>query len=135
MTAMPHRPPLPDGPFLVVGLARSGLAVADLLAQLWHEVRAADAGPIADEARTRLEQRGIDVRAPSQGLELLAGAHTVVKSPGVPQTAPVVETARERGVRVVGELEIAWRLLPNEFIAVTGSNGKTTTTELIGHIH
>ena len=43
--------------------------------------------------------------------------------------------ARSRGLPVLGELELAWRLLPNEFIAVTGTNGKTTTTEWIGHIH
>ena len=60
---------------------------------------------------------------------------TVVKSPGVPQEAPVVAGARRRGSRVVGELEIGWRLLPNDFVAITGSNGKTTTTELVGHIH
>jgi UDP-N-acetylmuramoylalanine--D-glutamate ligase len=59
----------------------------------------------------------------------------VVKSPGVPQEAPVVAGARRRGTRVVGELEIGWRLLANDFVAITGSNGKTTTTELIGHIH
>ena len=53
----------------------------------------------------------------------------------MPQQAPVVAAARRRGVRVVGELEIGWRLLANEFVAVTGSNGKTTTAELIGHIH
>jgi UDP-N-acetylmuramoylalanine--D-glutamate ligase len=65
----------------------------------------------------------------------LAGARTVVKSPGVPQDAPPIVAARERGLRVVGEVEIGWRLLPNEFLAVTGSNGKTTTVELIGHVH
>ncbi len=59
----------------------------------------------------------------------------VVKSPGVPAQAPVIAQARSRGMRVIGELELAWRLLPNEFIAVTGTNGKTTTVELIGHIH
>ncbi|MCW2951972.1 MAG: UDP-N-acetylmuramoylalanine/D-glutamate ligase, partial [Conexibacter sp.] len=62
-------------------------------------------------------------------------AGTLVKSPGVPHDAPVVAAARARGLAVVGELELAWRLLPNEFVAVTGTNGKTTTTELIGHIH
>ena len=61
---------------------------------------------------------------------------TVVKSPGVPQEAAVVAAARERGLEVVGELELAWRLLPGpEFVAVTGTNGKTTTTELLGAIH
>jgi UDP-N-acetylmuramoylalanine--D-glutamate ligase len=59
----------------------------------------------------------------------------VVKSPGVPAQAPVIAAARERGLPVLGEVELAWRLIPNEFIAVTGTNGKTTTTELVGHIH
>jgi UDP-N-acetylmuramoylalanine--D-glutamate ligase len=59
----------------------------------------------------------------------------VVKSPGVPAEAPVVAAARARGIPVLGELELAWRLLPNPFIAITGTNGKTTTTELVGHIH
>ena len=58
-----------------------------------------------------------------------------MKSPGVPKEAPVIAAARERGLEVVGELELAWRLLPNEFIAVTGTNGKTTTVELLGAMH
>ena len=59
----------------------------------------------------------------------------VVKSPGVAQDAPVVSAARERGLEVTGELELAWRLIPNAFCAVTGTNGKTTTTELVGHLY
>jgi UDP-N-acetylmuramoylalanine--D-glutamate ligase len=130
---VPHeRPPRPDGPFLVVGLKRSGLAVARALHGAGAEVRACDAGD-ADSAE--LAALGVEVRAPDSGLDLLPGTRTLVKSPGVPQDAPVVAAARERGVLVVGEVEIAWRMLPNEVIAVTGSNGKTTTTEWIGHIH
>src|SRR4051794_15026537 len=129
------RPPLPDGPFVVVGLARSGLAVAAALRAAGAEVRACDAGMVPDDARARLEADGVVVRAPDAGLDLLPGARTLVKSPGVPQTAPVVRAARERGMTVLGEVEVAWRMLPNDVIAVTGSNGKTTTTELIGHIH
>ena len=53
----------------------------------------------------------------------------------MPQDAPVVQAARERGIEVTGELELAWRLIPNDFCAVTGTNGKTTTTELIGHLY
>src|SRR6202035_5016886 len=60
---------------------------------------------------------------------------TLIKSPGVPQSEPTVVGARRRGIPVLGELELAWRLLGNEFIAVTGTNGKTTTSEWIGHIH
>ncbi len=126
------RPPLPDGPFLVVGLKRSGLAVARALREAGAEVRACDAG---DADVTELAALGIDARAPDSGIDLLPGTKTLVKSPGVPQTAVVVVAARERGIPVVGEVEIAWRLLPQAWIAVTGSNGKTTTTEWIGHIH
>ena len=68
------------------------------------------------------------------GVELLDRVACVVKSPGVPNEAPVIVAARERGLTVLGELELAWRLLPNRFVAVTGTNGKTTTTELLGAI-
>ncbi len=53
----------------------------------------------------------------------------------MPADAPVIAQARARGMHVIGELELAWRMLANEFIAVTGTNGKTTTVELVGHIH
>jgi UDP-N-acetylmuramoylalanine--D-glutamate ligase len=85
------------------------------------------------EAAASLED--VELRLRSDGLDLLPRAQTVVKSPGVPREAPVIVAARERGVEVVGELELAWRLLPNEFIAVTGTNGKTTTVELLGAIY
>ena len=58
----------------------------------------------------------------------------MVKSPGVPASAPAIVAARERGLVVIGELELSWRLLPNRFCAVTGTNGKTTVVELLGHI-
>jgi UDP-N-acetylmuramoylalanine--D-glutamate ligase len=132
---VPSRPPLPEGPFLVVGLARSGLAVARLLREQGAEVRATDARAVGEEALAELAgARDRDAGADS-GLDLLPGTRTVVKSPGVPQQAPVVEQAARAGLAVVGELEVAWRLIPNDVIAVTGSNGKTTTVELIGHIH
>jgi UDP-N-acetylmuramoylalanine--D-glutamate ligase len=129
------RPPLPPGPFLVVGLARSGIAAALALRARGGEVVGCDTGPVSDGVRAELEAVGVAVRAPAEGVELLASASTVVKSPGVPQQALVVASARRRGMRVIGELEVGWRLLPNEFVAVTGSNGKTTTAELIGHMH
>ena len=129
------RPPLPPGPFLVVGLARSGVAAALALRSQRAEVVGCDAADIAPEVRATLERAGVRVEAPDEGVALVPRARTVVKSPGVPQEAPAIKLARARQVLVVGELEIAWRLLPQEFVAVTGSNGKTTTVELIGHIH
>jgi UDP-N-acetylmuramoylalanine--D-glutamate ligase len=122
------RPPLPEGPFLVVGLARSGAAAMRLLAG-HGEVVGVDAGE-PPEARD-LPNAHLN----TSGVELLEGVRTVVKSPGVPREAPVVEAALRRGIEVTGELELAWRLLPNPFVAVTGTNGKTTTVELLGAIH
>jgi UDP-N-acetylmuramoylalanine--D-glutamate ligase len=120
------RPPLPEGPYLVVGLARSGTAAVRMLRE-HGEVLAVDSGT-PDVPADIEAQLGVD------GVGLLDAVACVVKSPGVPNEAPVVAAARERGIPVLGELELAWRLLPNRFVAVTGTNGKTTTTELLGAI-
>jgi UDP-N-acetylmuramoylalanine--D-glutamate ligase len=111
---MGWRPDPPPGPYLVVGLARSGQALLELL---------------GDQARGVDRKRGDDTPV------ALEGMRCVIKSPGVPQDAPVIVAAHERGIPVIGEIEFAWRLLPNEFIAVTGTNGKTTTVGLLGEIH
>jgi UDP-N-acetylmuramoylalanine--D-glutamate ligase len=129
---MKPRPPLPAGPYLIVGLARSGVAAALTLTERGEQVTGVDSGRPDVE---RLVAAGVAVHLESDGVALLGGIGCVVKSPGVPARAPVVEAARRRGVAVIGELELAWRMLPNEFIAVTGTNGKTTTVELVGHIH
>jgi UDP-N-acetylmuramoylalanine--D-glutamate ligase len=126
------RPPLPGGPYLVVGLARSGQAAARLLAKRGERVAGCDSG--APEGWRELREAGVDVRLEADGIELLDGARCVVKSPGVPNDAPVVAAARARDIAVIGELELAWRLLPYRFVAVTGTNGKTTVTELLGHV-
>jgi UDP-N-acetylmuramoylalanine--D-glutamate ligase len=137
VTALPpprkDRPPLPPGPFLVVGLARSGIAAARLLAGRGETVRGVDAGfPAGAEG---LREVGVEVHLDTDGVAQLEGTRTVVKSPGVPREAPVIAAALGRGVEVVGELELAWRLLPNRFVGVTGTNGKTTTVELLGHLY
>jgi UDP-N-acetylmuramoylalanine--D-glutamate ligase len=127
------RPPLPGGPFLVVGLARSGSAIANVLAERGETVLGVDSG--SPEEAAGLEQAGVEVSLGVEGTRQLDRARTVVKSPGVPQDAAVIRTARERGIEVTGEVELAWRLIPNAFCAVTGTNGKTTTSELIGHLY
>jgi UDP-N-acetylmuramoylalanine--D-glutamate ligase len=133
------RPPLPGGPYLVVGLARSGVAAALTLHARGEEVIGCDAGargiPALDDAAQRLSAVGVEVHLDASGDALAARAGTLIKSPGVPKNAPVVAAAKARGIPVLGELELAWRVLENEFIAVTGTNGKTTTTEWIGHVH
>jgi UDP-N-acetylmuramoylalanine--D-glutamate ligase len=110
----------------VVGLARSGTAAVRML-RGHGDVLAVDSG-------TPELPSDIDAHLGVGGVELLDGVACVVKSPGVPSEAAVIASARERGIPVLGELELAWRLLPNRFVAVTGTNGKTTTTELLGAI-
>jgi UDP-N-acetylmuramoylalanine--D-glutamate ligase len=117
----------------VVGLARSGVAAALALRARGAQVIGVDTG--APTGLDALSAAGVELHLGEQGLSLLERASTVVKSPGVPAESPVIARARACGMFVVGELELAWRLLANEFIAVTGTNGKTTTVELIGHIY
>jgi UDP-N-acetylmuramoylalanine--D-glutamate ligase len=132
MTASKTRPPVPEGPYLVVGLARSGQAAARLLAGRGEQVIGVDLG--SPPGAAGLREAGVEVNLDGEGIEQLREARCLVKSPGVPGDAPVVAAARERGMPVLGELELAWRLLPNRFVAVTGTNGKTTATELLGEI-
>ena len=124
------RPPLPGGPYLVVGLARSGAAAALALAARGEQVIGTDRAGLEP---SELVAAGVELTA--DGTAALERVGCVVKSPGVGAAEPLIAAARERGIVVIGELELAWRLLPNEFVAVTGTNGKTTTVELIGAIY
>jgi UDP-N-acetylmuramoylalanine--D-glutamate ligase len=127
------RPELPRGPYLVVGLARSGQAAARMLAEAGEGVVAVDSG--RPEGAAGLRELGVEVVLDEDGLALLEGARTVVKSPGVPREAAVIAAALARGTETIGELELAWRAIPNRFLAVTGTNGKTTVVEWLGHVY
>jgi UDP-N-acetylmuramoylalanine--D-glutamate ligase len=118
----------------VVGLARSGVAAARLLRAAGAHVSGSDAKPLAAlsaEARG-LADLGVRIVAADAAGAGVVGAELVVVSPGVPLDAAPLTRARAAGVPVVGELELAWRGLEAETIAITGTNGKTTTTALTG---
>jgi len=116
---------------LVVGLARSGEAAALALAR--RGVRVGGVDRRADLDGSRLAQAGVELHLGTEDEELVDTFELVIKSPGVPGEAPLVTRARDLGVPVWSELELGFRLLPGaELVAVTGTNGKTTTSELLG---
>jgi UDP-N-acetylmuramoylalanine--D-glutamate ligase len=118
---------------LVLGLGRSGRAAAAALVRRGVDVVAADRSAAADAGR--LADEGVEVRLGSEEESLLDGVELVVKSPGVPAESPLAAAARARAIPVWSEVELGFRLLPgNPLIGVTGTNGKTTTTELLAAI-
>jgi UDP-N-acetylmuramoylalanine--D-glutamate ligase len=117
---------------LVVGLARSGQAAALLLAERGVPVVAVDRAPDLDVGR--LGGAGVEVHLGTEEDRLLDGVDLLVKSPGVPGESPLPAAARRRGIPVWSEIELGFRLLRNPFVGVTGTNGKTTTSELLGAI-
>jgi UDP-N-acetylmuramoylalanine--D-glutamate ligase len=120
----------------VVGLAKSGVAAARLVRRLGGHVLASDSSPLAAlpaEARD-LERLGCTLWAGGHPDEAFLGAELVVVSPGVPLELPALVAMRARGVPIIGELELAWRVMEADVIAITGTNGKTTTTALTGEL-
>jgi UDP-N-acetylmuramoylalanine--D-glutamate ligase len=115
---------------LVLGLARSGRAAALALAGRGDRVVAVDHSAEVDAGR--LAEAGVEVHLGTEEAALLEGVDVLIKSPGVPAEAPLVTVARERGIPVWSEIELGYRLLPNPILGVTGTNGKTTTSELLG---
>jgi UDP-N-acetylmuramoylalanine--D-glutamate ligase len=121
----------------VFGLAKSGVAAARLLREVGAEVVGTDAKPVAALGRevARLADVGVRlVAGPGDPTAAFAGADLVVVSPGVPLDTPALGSVRARRVPIIGELELGWRATEADTIAITGTNGKTTTTALTGSI-
>jgi UDP-N-acetylmuramoylalanine--D-glutamate ligase len=120
---------------LVVGLGKSGLAAAQFLKERGARVTVSDARPatLIAELPSLLEQ-GFAVEAGSHGLLTFRRQDLIVVSPGVPQSTPELMQVRAMGMHIIGEMELGARYLQGEVVAITGSNGKTTTTSLMGEI-
>jgi UDP-N-acetylmuramoylalanine--D-glutamate ligase len=117
---------------LVVGLARSGEAAALALVRRGVPTIGADRAVELDTGR--LAESGVEVHLGSEEERLLEDVELLIKSPGVPGESPLPAAARARGIPIWSEVELGFRLLRNPFIGVTGTNGKTTTSELLGAV-
>jgi UDP-N-acetylmuramoylalanine--D-glutamate ligase len=118
----------------VVGLARSGIAAARLLHEVGARVTGLDARPLAALGReaAALRADGVPILSGGPDAAAFTDAVLVVVSPGVPLDSPQLAPARAAGLPIIGELELGWRAMEAETIAITGTNGKTTTTALTG---
>ena len=117
----------------VVGAARSGVAAAELLVRRGASVTLTDVREHLDE-ETRLRQAGVELELGGHKAETLLRSDLIVTSPGVPYRQPLIEAARQEGVPVMGELELASRWLRGRIVAITGTKGKSTTTTLTGRM-
>lgn len=121
---------------LVVGLARTGMVVSLLCAAYGARVTATDEKPESalPEVAAKLRAAGVTLELGAHNPETFVNQDLIIVSPGVPAKMPPLQLARNRGIPVWSEIELAWRLLRGKLVAITGSNGKTTTTALVGHI-
>jgi UDP-N-acetylmuramoylalanine--D-glutamate ligase len=117
----------------VVGAARSGVAAAELLVRRGATVTLSDVRERLDEEE-RLRAAGVDLELGGHHASTFTGADLIVTSPGVPFRHPLIEAARQAGVPVIGELELASRWLRGKIVAITGTKGKSTTTTLAGRM-
>jgi len=124
---------LAGAPVLVVGLGESGLAAVEALRDLGARVTVTESRPEVDVGHAAEEARSIGARVVAGGhdLEDLDGFGLAVTSPGVPPGSPILERLVSRGVEVWSELELGVRLAEAPYVAITGTNGKTSTTEIV----
>ena len=119
---------------VVLGGGESGVGSAVLAKSKGYDVFLSDMGKISEEYASVLQEWNIPFEQGKHSEELILNADEVIKSPGIPATAPMVQKISERGIRVISEIEFAGRYDSARKICITGSNGKTTTTSLIYHL-
>lgn len=118
----------------ILGAGESGTGAALLAKAKGHEVLVSDLGIIQDHFKRELEAEGIEYEEGKHTWERILTAEEVIKSPGIPDKAPLVKALRENGIPVISEIEFAARYSTTFTIGITGSNGKTTTTRLTWHL-
>jgi UDP-N-acetylmuramoylalanine--D-glutamate ligase len=118
----------------ILGAGESGVGAARLAMQKGWQVFLSDSGKLKEPHRMALVALKVDFEEGTHTLERILQSDLVVKSPGIPDKAEVIKELRKAGIPVISEIEFAWRYNKAKIIAITGSNGKTTTTLLTHHI-
>ncbi len=120
---------------VILGAGESGVGAALLATRQGYDVFVSDGGKISEKFRTELETHGINYEESGHTESAILNADEVIKSPGIPGNAGIIIRIREKNIPVISEIEFAFRYIGNsKVIAITGSNGKTTTTALTFHI-
>ncbi len=119
---------------VILGAAESGVGAAALAKKEGFDVFVTDMGKIKPHYKEMLDTRGIHWEEGHHTEELILNADEIIKSPGIPETAPMVQKVKAAGIPIISEIEFAGRYTHSKMICITGSNGKTTTTSLIYHI-
>jgi UDP-N-acetylmuramoylalanine--D-glutamate ligase len=119
---------------VIIGSGESGVGAALLAHKLGHSVIVSDAGKIADKYKTKLNDKKISFEEGGHSKELLSNVDLVVKSPGVPEVSEIMTKIRHQGIKVISEIEFAAIHYDGTILAITGSNGKTTTSGLLYHL-
>ncbi|MFZ9717802.1 MAG: Mur ligase family protein, partial [Chitinophagaceae bacterium] len=121
--------------YYILGAGESGAGAAVLAAKQGYDVFVSDGGVIKDIYKKELASFGIAFEEGGHNVDKILQADQIMKSPGIPETAPIVKAIRAKGIPVESEIELAWRFKgKSKIIGITGSNGKTTTTALTYHI-
>lgn len=119
---------------IILGGGESGVGAAVLAKKKGLEVFLSDRGAIKEHYKQQLQAEGIDFEEGEHNEERILASDWVIKSPGIPKKAPLIQKIKEKGIRLSSEIEFAAEFTDAKIVAVTGSNGKTTTTSLIYHI-
>ena len=119
---------------VVLGAAESGAGAAVLAKEKGFDVFVSDMSAIKDKYKEQLDQHGIEWEEGQHTEAKILAADEVIKSPGIPDTAPIIQKLRAQNTHIISEIEFAGRYTDAKMICITGSNGKTTTTSLIYHI-
>lgn len=120
---------------VILGAAESGIGAALLANQQQFRVFVSDAGKIAPSYKNELLLHKIDFEEGGHDEEKILNADEIIKSPGIPETKDIIKKIREKGIQIISEIEFAYRFKnESKIVAITGSNGKSTTTAMAYHI-